>query len=173
MAAALSQPAVLYKIHGIHEVFRCNHVTVPFTERGLENMNPDLQKALDAAAAGNQGPGVGTYIVAILFAVLMIAAMWRIFTKAGKPGWASIIPIYNAIVLLSIAGKPAWWFILFFIPVVNFIIAIFVYVALAERFGKGAGFAAGLVLLGPIFFPILGFGSAQYRGAPAVAKVAA
>jgi len=135
-------------------------------------MNQDLQKALEAAAAngGDQGPGVGTYIFATLFAVLMIAAMWKVFTKAGKPGWAAIVPIYNIIVLLRIAGKPVWWIILFFIPIVSLIIAILTYVALAERFGKGGGFAVGLVLLGPIFFPILGFGSAQYR--PALAKAA-
>ena len=135
-------------------------------------MNQDLQKALEAAAAnGNQGPGAGTYIFMILVAVLMIAAMWKVFTKAGKPGWASIIPIYNMVVLLDIAGKPVWWIILFFIPIVNFIFAILTYVGLAERFGKGGGFAVGLILLGIIFFPILGFGSAQYRGA--VAKAAA
>jgi hypothetical protein len=135
-------------------------------------MNQDLQKALEAAAAngGDQGPGVGVYIFAILFSVLMIAAMWKVFTKAGKPGWAAIVPIYNIIVLLQIAGKPVWWIILFFIPIVSLIIAILTYVALAERFGKGGGFAVGLVLLGPIFFPILGFGSAQYR--PALAKAA-
>jgi uncharacterized protein DUF5684 len=135
-------------------------------------MNQDLQKALEAAAAngGDQGPGVGVYIFAILFSVLMIAAMWKVFTKAGKPGWAAIVPIYNIIVLLQIAGKPVWWIILFFIPIVSLIIAILTYVALAERFGKGSGFAVGLVLLGPIFFPILGFGSAQYR--PALAKAA-
>ena len=101
----------------------------------------------------------------------MIAAMWKVFTKAGKPGWASIIPIYNMVVLLDIAGKPVWWIILFFIPIVNLIFAILTYVGLADRFGKGGGFAVGLILLGIIFFPILGFGGAQYRGA--VAKAAA
>ena len=135
-------------------------------------MNQDLQKALEAAAAnGNAGPGAGTYIFAILVVVVLIAAMWKVFTKAGKPGWAAIIPIYNIIVLLEIAGKPAWWVILFLIPIVGFIMTIITYVALAEKFGKGGGFAVGLVLLGFIFFPILGFGSAQYRGA--VAKVGA
>ena len=129
-------------------------------------MNEDMRKALEAAGAGGDaGPGVGTYIFAIAVAVVMIAAMWKVFTKAGKPGWASIIPIYNIIVLLSIAGKPTWWFILLLIPIVNLVIAILMYVALAEKFGKGGGFAMGLVFLGVIFFPILGFGSAQYQGA--------
>ena len=134
-------------------------------------MNPDLQKALETAAAnGEQGPGVVPILIAIVIGAVMIAAMWKVFTKAGKPGWAAIVPIYNIIVLLQIAGKPVWWIILFFIPIVSLIIAILTYVALAERFGKGGGFAVGLVLLGPIFFPILGFGSAQYR--PALAKAA-
>jgi hypothetical protein len=132
----------------------------------------DLRKALEAAAAnGNQGPGAGTYVVAILIGVVMIAAMWKVFTKAGKPGWASIIPIYNIIVLLDIAGKPAWWIILFLIPIVNFVMIILTYVALADKFGKGGGFAVGLIFLGIVFFPILGFGSAQYRGAVAKAAV--
>ena len=141
--------------------------------KGLVTMNDEMRKALQAAAAngGDQGPGVGTYIFAIVVAVIMIAAMWKVFTKAGKPGWASIIPIYNIIVLLSIAGKPTWWFILLLIPIVNLVIAILMYVALAEKFGKGGGFAMGLVFLGFIFFPILGFGGAQYQGA--VAKVGA
>ena len=131
-------------------------------------MNEDFRKALEAAAAnGDQGPGAGTYIAAIVIGIVMIAAMWKVFTKAGKPGWAAIIPIYNCIVLLSIAGKPAWWIILFFIPIANFVILILTYVALAEKFGKGGGFAMGLVFLGIIFFPILGFGGAQYRGAVA------
>jgi hypothetical protein len=132
-------------------------------------MNEDLRKAFETAAAngGDQGPGVGTYIAAILIAVVMIAAMWKVFTKAGKPGWAAIVPIYNIIVLLAIAGKPAWWIILFFIPIVSLIFAILTYVALANKFGKGGGFAMGLVFLAPIFFPILGFGSAQYQGAVA------
>ena len=126
-------------------------------------MNRDLT-SLDI-----QGPGIGTYIFAIVVALVMVAAMWKVFTKAGKPGWASLIPIYNVIVLLDIAGKPAWWIILFLIPIVNFVMIILTYVGLAQRFGKGGGFAVGLIFLGIIFFPILGFGGAQYQGALAKA----
>jgi hypothetical protein len=129
-------------------------------------MNRDLQMPMEM-----QGPGVGAFAFAAVIGVVMIAAMWKIFTKAGKPGWASIIPIYNVIVLLDIAGKPVWWFILFLIPIVNFVMLILTYVALADKFGKGGGFAVGLIFLGIVFFPILGFGGAQYRGA--VAKVPA
>ena len=134
-------------------------------------MNEEMRKALEAAGTGgDMGPGVGTYVAMALISVVMIAAMWKVFTKAGKPGWAAIIPIYNIIVLLGIAGKPAWWIVLLLIPIVNLVIAILMYVALAEKFVKGGGFAMGLVFLGIIFFPILGFGSAQYQGA--VAKAA-
>lgn len=97
--------------------------------------------------------------------VLVIAGFWKVFVKAGKPGWASIVPIYNAFVLLDIAGKPAWWFILFLIPLVNIVIAFIVSIAIAKRFGKGTGFGIGLALLGFIFYPILGFGDAQYSAA--------
>jgi len=100
----------------------------------------------------------------LVIGVLMIASLWTIFTKAGKPGWACIIPIYNLIVLLEIVGKPWWWLLLMLIPVVNIVIAIMVYHQLSLSFGKDAGFTVGLVLLGIIFFPILAFGSATYLG---------
>ncbi len=96
--------------------------------------------------------------------VFVIAGVWKVFTKAGQPGWAAIVPFYNIIVLLQIVGKPLWWLILMLIPVVNLVIAILVMIELAAKFGKGMGFALGLVFLGFIFFPILGFGSARYQG---------
>lgn len=137
-------------------------------------MDENMRKALEAAAAnGNQGPGVVPLLIAGLFGLVMLAAMWKIFTKAGQPGWACIIPIYGAIVLLKVAGKPWWWIFLFIIPIVSFVMLILTYVGLANNFGKGGGFAVGLVLLSPIFIPILGFGSAQYRGGAPRAAVAA
>jgi hypothetical protein len=101
----------------------------------------------------------------------MIAACWKIFTKAGQPGWASIIPIYNWYILCKIVGRPGWWVILLLIPFINFIIGIILCIDLAKSFGKGVGFGIGLILLGLIFFPILGFGSAQYQG-PAAGAIA-
>jgi len=89
--------------------------------------------------------------------------MWKIFTKAGQPGWAAIIPIYNIVVLLQVVKKPVWWILLMLIPLVNFIILILVFVELAKVFGKGAGFGVGLILLGFIFMPMLAFGDAQYQ----------
>lgn len=112
----------------------------------------------------------------LALAVLMIASAWKVFVKAGQPGWAAIIPFYNIIVLLQIVGRPLWWLLLMFIPLVNIVAAILIYIGLAKSFGQGTGFAIGLLLLAPVFWPVLGFGSATYtgpaaapRGVPAVA----
>lgn len=101
-------------------------------------------------------------LVWLAVVVLIVASMWTVFTKASQPGWACLIPFYNVYILLKISGKPGWWLILFLIPVVNLIIAIITYIALAANFGKGAGFAIGMVFLPIVFFPILAFGDATY-----------
>src|SRR5262245_26758047 len=80
--------------------------------------------------------GLGFAVFMFAFFVLMIVSVWKVFTKAGKPGWAAIVPIYNIIVMLEIVGKPLWWIVLFLIPLVNFIAGILVSIALAEKFGK-------------------------------------
>jgi hypothetical protein len=98
--------------------------------------------------------------------VLVIAGIWKVFTKAGKPGWAALIPIYNLIVLLQVADKPIWWIILYLIPLVNIVIAIITLAAVSRNFGRGVGTTLGLIFLPMIFYPILGFGSAQYVGTP-------
>ncbi len=115
--------------------------------------------------ASGGGAGVLVFLlIGLVFAVIEIAALWSVFTKAGEKGWKSIIPIWNYIVLMRIIGRPVWWVILLFIPFVNIIVFIIVYLDLAKAFGKGVGFAVGLILLGFIFLPILGFGSARYVG---------
>jgi hypothetical protein len=119
-----------------------------------------------------QSPSPIAMIIGLLIAVFLIVAMWKVFTKAGQPGWASIIPIYNIYIWCKIVGRPAWWIILMLIPFVNFIICIILCIDLAKSFGKGAGFGLGLAFLGIIFFPILGFGSAQYQGPAAGAPAA-
>jgi hypothetical protein len=96
---------------------------------------------------------------------VVIAGMWKVFVKAGEPGWAAIVPIYNIIVMLKIAGKPVWWIVLFLIPVVSFVIAILVAISLAQRFGKSTGFGVGLAFLPFVFYPMLGFGDATYARA--------
>jgi hypothetical protein len=111
------------------------------------------------------GGGVAVFwLVALAILVFEIAAYWKVFVKAGRPGWAALIPIYNIYVLVKIAGRPGWWVILYFIPIVSFIIGIIVGVDVARNFGRGSGFGVGLALLAPIFFPILGFGSSTYVG---------
>lgn len=110
---------------------------------------------------------VGGLLYLVLIVVL-VAAMWKIFTKAGKPGWASIVPFYNIIVLLEIVGRPLWWIVMLLIPLVNLVFVFIIAIDLAKSFGKGTGFAMGLIFLSPIFYPILGFGSARYQG-PAAA----
>lgn len=122
----------------------------------------------NGGGAGAAGAAGGIIFMLLYFAliVVVIAGLWKAFDKAGKPGWAAIIPIYNIIVMLEIAGKPVWWVILFFIPCVNIIMAFIVSIAIAEAYGKSAGFGIGLALFGFIFWPILGFGDAKYVGAP-------
>ncbi|MBI3004801.1 MAG: signal peptidase I [Ignavibacteriales bacterium] len=112
----------------------------------------------------NEDDSLGAFFLVICFLVLVVyvAALWKVFAKAGEPGWAAIVPIYNLVVLLKIAGKPLWWIILLIIPLVNLIIDIIVSIEIAKKFGKGVGFGLGLALLGLIFYPILGFGDAQY-----------
>ena len=123
-------------------------------------LQEDLSAGESAAAAGL---GMGMMIFILLIAVVLIAAMWKVFEKAGEPGWAALIPIYNFIVLLKIAGKPAWWVVLMFIPFVNFVIAIILSLAIAKNFGKGAGFGLGLAFLGLVFYPILAWGDSRYE----------
>lgn len=103
-----------------------------------------------------------------IYSVLEIIGLWAIFNKAGKPGWAAIIPIYNLIVLLQIVNKPVWWILLLLIPCVNFIIIIIGWIwinnLLSQSFGQGGGFTLGLMFLGFIFYPLLGFGDYTYLG---------
>ena len=103
-----------------------------------------------------------TFVLYLIVAIIMIVSLWKIFLKANKPGWASIIPFYNVIVELEIIGKPWWWLLLLFIPIVNVVIAIMMTYYLAKCFGKGAGFTVGLIIIPIIFYPILAFGDAEY-----------
>ena len=132
-----------------------------YTTMDLTNSSDYATDALSGALAGI---GIGTWIVSIALCVLEIVSMWKIFTKAGKPGWAAIVPIYNIVVLFQIAGMNPWLILLYLVPVANIIVTIMVYVNLAKAFGKGAGYAVGLLFLNSIFIPILAFSSAEYQG---------
>jgi hypothetical protein len=115
--------------------------------------------------AGVIGGVLGGVFMLVYFAIIIvaIASMWKIFVKAGKPGWAAIVPIYNMIVLLEIAERPLWWFVLLFVPLVNIVVACIIWNDVAKRFGQGPGFTVGLVLLPIVFMPLLAFGDYRYQ----------
>jgi hypothetical protein len=106
----------------------------------------------------------GFIIVVLLIIIFMVVSEWIIFTKAGKPGWATLVPIYNTIVLLEIVGKPWWWLFLLCIPIVNIVFLIIIYHRLSVAFGHEVGFTLGLIFLPIIFFPLLAFGDSKYLG---------
>jgi uncharacterized membrane protein YhaH (DUF805 family) len=134
-------------------------------------VSAQLNRVGEQAMEDSGGGIVGIIMMLVWLAVLIgiIAGIWKVFTKAGKPGWAALIPIYNIVVLLQIVGRPIWWIVLFLIPIVSIVIAIIVSIDMAKSFGKGTGFGIGLALLGFIFYPMLGFGDAKYQG-PAAAS---
>lgn len=121
----------------------------------------------------DSGMPVVLVIVYIAIAVLVIAGVWKTFTKAGRHGWAAIIPIYNIYTLVKVAERPGWWTILFFIPLVNIVMSIIISLDVAKAFGKSAVFGIfGLWLFGFIGYPMLGFGSATYKGSGGAAPAA-
>lgn len=111
-------------------------------------------------------PGVSLVIVFIAFvvAIMSIIGMWKAFEKAGQPGWACIVPIYNVYIILKIGGKPGWWLLLYFIPLLNLIFGIWAVNMVSKSFGKDEGFTIGLLFFGFIFWIILGFGNSKYLG---------
>jgi hypothetical protein len=121
--------------------------------------------------AAGAAVGVMMFVYLGLF-VITVIGLWKVFEKAGKPGWAAIIPIYNIIVLLEIVGKPAWWVILFLIPIVGFIMWIIVANQLSISFGQGIGITILLIFLSFVGFMVIGFGSARYLGPGGVAIAA-
>lgn len=133
----------------------------PFHFAAVLAQQDDAQRQAEAVGGA---VGMICNCFSLILAIVVIAGMWKVFVKAGKPGWAAIIPIYNSVVLLEIVGRPIWWIILMLIPCVNFVVAIIVCIDLAKSFGKGSGFGIGLALLGFIFFPILGFSEDRYLG---------
>ncbi len=123
-----------------------------------------------AAAVGIMALLAAMMVPLLILMAIYIISMWKIFTKAGQPGWAAIVPIYNIIVQLNVQGRPTWWIVWYLVPFVNYVSGLVMFIIagldLAKRFGKSGGFAAGLILLNPIFLLILAFGSARYQGAP-------
>jgi hypothetical protein len=115
-------------------------------------------------------------LIGVAIGVLMIVSWWKIFQKAGRPGWPAIIPIYNNVVMLQIVGMSPWLILLVLIPFVGqlalFVVMIIMNIKLAKAFGKDDGFAVGLILLPVVFAPILAFGQAKFTGIAPAAPVA-
>jgi hypothetical protein len=120
---------------------------------------------MDGSSGSMLGALVGGLIFTVIMLFLLLIPMWKVYTKAGKPGWGILIPIYNMYLLCKICNRPGWWVLLMIIPLVNIIITFIIYIDLAKVFGKGTGFGLGLIFLSFIFLPILGYGDAQYAGA--------
>jgi hypothetical protein len=100
-----------------------------------------------------------------VFIVLVVAGLWKVFSKAGQPGWAAIIPFYNIYVMTKIIGRPWWWLLLLFIPIVNIVVSIIMAIDLAQSFGKDATYGVILLWLFSIIgYLILGYGDAEYQG---------
>ncbi len=127
----------------------------------------------------SSGSAFGLLLVVVIWIivyVLFALGMYGSFQKAGQPGWAAFVPIYNFIIMLKVAGRPAswaWFLLLAVVPfvggIVLLVIAIIVLNDISRSFGHGGGFTVGLVLLGPIFWYILWLGPSQYRGPAALA----
>ena len=102
-------------------------------------------------------------IIYLAVIVLMVASQWKVYQKAGQPGWACLVPFYNIIILLQIIEKPIWWLLMMFIPFVNIYFAVVISIELAKKFNKETGFGIGLVFLPFVFYPMLAFGDATYN----------
>ncbi len=115
----------------------------------------------------NQAPSGANAVVVIIYlaiALLMIVSLWKCFNKAGLPGWGILIPIYNVYLIVKLAGRPGWWLVLLFIPLVNVVIDVIVSIDIARKFGKGTGFGVGIFFLPFVFLPAIAFGDARYEG---------
>lgn len=123
----------------------------------------------NAGSSGGVEAFIMTFFVVELIALVFYAiCLYKVFQKAGKPGWAGIVPIYNSWVLFELTGLPSWMAILLVIPFINIIpvvMSLVAYYRLAGLFGKGSGFGVLMVLLPVIGLPILAFGDARFRGA--------
>ena len=105
---------------------------------------------------------ISTLVILVIVIIFLIASQWKTFIKAGQPGWACIVPFYNYYIMAKIGGVKNWWLI--FIPFVNIYIIIVILHGISKSFGKDVGYTLGLIFLGFIFWPLLGFGPAKYIG---------
>ncbi|MDD3002849.1 MAG: DUF5684 domain-containing protein [Candidatus Shapirobacteria bacterium] len=126
-----------------------------------------VESYIDPGVAMGIGFGMGMFggflfLICSLILILILVSLWKIFIKAKKPGWAALVPIYNIVVMLEIAGMPTWYIFLMFIPLVNLVIGLMILVNLTKAFGKSTGFVLGMIFLPLIFYPILAFDKSEY-----------
>ena len=136
----------------------------------------DYGYATETATATGLGAILGAFlgiilVIGFVVAIIQLAGMWKVFTKAGEKGWKCIIPIYNLVILFRISGLSPWiifGYLASIIPFVGWIVCLGITIyqcnSLAKSFGKDVGYTIGLVLLPTIFYLILGFGKAEYVG---------
>lgn len=127
-----------------------------------------IQPAATQAAANSMASLIVSLIMALIATAVLaivIVSMWKVFKKAGQPGWAALIPIYNTYIVIKIADKPVWWLLLLFIPYVNIVFLFLIVVGVAKAFGKSGVFGVFMLgFFGFIGYPMLAFGDAQYQG---------
>ena len=124
----------------------------------LDSMS-NYDNALDATISNPvmEGLFIGIIIFSLILGLISIISYWKLFKKAGKPGWASIVPIYNIIIMLQIAEMNVIYFLLFLIPIANIIVLFMMNIKIAKHFGKGTGYGIGMSLIPIIFVPMLAF----------------
>lgn len=139
------------------EIIRVSETVGAGKDRSMNQINVTYN-------TGAHSPSIAATLCGTAILIIMIAAMWKIFTKAGKHGWAIFVPFYGNYCEFEIAFGNGWLFLLMFVPVVNFVVPFITFFKLAKAFGKGAGFAIGMIFLPFVFLPMLGFGNCKYIG---------
>jgi hypothetical protein len=153
---------------------------ITFAQQNSVNFEADPEAS--AALGGALGFAAGVFLVFALFSLLLylliVASAAKLLSKAGESWWKALIPIYSNLVFLRVIKRPTWWIVFYIVPwmawiipeamIVSVLILPFLVVAiinsfdLAKAFGRGPGFAIGIILLPLIFLPILAFGNSKY-----------
>ena len=101
-------------------------------------------------------------VIPLLLGLFLLVASWRVYVKAGLPGWGVLVPVYNLYLWCTIAGKPGWWLLLLFVPFVNLAVILLLSLGVAKAFNKSESFGVLLALLAPVAVPILAFTEVVY-----------
>ena len=134
-------------------------------------MLAQLTTTATSSSDGVSGSTAAVILFAVaIISVLHIIGMWKVLVKGGEPGAFSLLNLITCLIpvsfipIMRMIGRPTWWVVLLYIPIVNLVVILIVSIELSRSFGKGTGFGIGLWILAPIFYLILGFGSSTYRG---------